>query len=151
MWLRVDSPATNATEVTITVIMKSRQEISSFVARCVTVGRVRPDAYYYFAQYEAIPYLLPTREELANTFLADAESQALSLGNWLSTPTGEVIASIVGEVIPATLQPEFPLIVDALKLAADLQQAKGRKQIGVGGIVALGLGIMILEANKGST
>jgi hypothetical protein len=72
----------------------------------------------------------------------------LGLANWLNTPTGEVVATIVAEVIPATLEPEFSLIVDALKLAADLQQAKGRTQIGVGGFVALVLGIAIREANK---
>jgi hypothetical protein len=140
------SPATTIEE---TVVMKSPKEVSSFVARRVLVGRVRPNAYYYYyAQYEAIPYRLPTREQLANAFLSDAEFRALGLANWLNTPTGEVVATIVAEVIPATLEPEFSLIVDALKLAADLQQAKGRTQIGVGGFVALVLGIAIREANK---
>lgn len=59
-----------------------------------------------------------------------------------------MIAEIVAEVIPSSLQPEFGLIVDGLKLAAGLQQNKGRAQIGLGSLVLLGVGILIKEGMK---
>jgi hypothetical protein len=126
----------------------SLQLLPSFVVRRLTVGRVQPGANYFYPSYFAVPYELPTVEKIAKDLLADAEFQSLKLGNWLNSPSGEVIAQIVAEVIPSTLQPEFGLIVDGLKLAADLQQKKGRGQIGLGSMVLLGVGILIREGVK---
>ena len=125
--------------------MNSTERLSDFVARRITVGRVQPGAgyRYFFAPYYLPPQSLPTKEELAHSLLADAEFQSLKLGNWLNSPSGEVIAQIVAEVVPSTLQPEFGLIVDGLKLAADVQKTNGRAQIGVGSLVLLFAGLVV--------
>lgn len=112
------------------------------------MGRIQPGADLRYAHYYALVESLPTKEALAAELLADAEFNALRLGNWLSSPSGEVIATIVAQVIPETLQPEFGLLVDALKLAADLQQSKGRAQIGFGTAAALLIGLVIREGLK---
>lgn len=130
--------------------MNSTERLSDFVGRRVQVGRVRPGAsyHYLYTPYYLPPPSLPTKEELAQNFLADAEFKSLKLGNWLNSPSGEVIAQIVAEVVPSTLQPEFGLIVDALKLAADLQKTNGRAQIGVGGLLLLFAGLIVSEGFK---
>ncbi len=132
--------------------MNSTERLSDFVARRVEVGRVKPGAsyHYLYAPYYLPPQSLPTTEELARNLLADAEFRSLKLGNWLTSPSGEVLAQIVAEVVPSTLQPEFGLIVDGLKLAADLQKTNGRAQIGVGGLVLLFAGLVMREGLKPS-
>lgn len=126
--------------------MNSTERLADFVARRVEVGRVRRGAYYrcspdYFMSLAS----LPSKEELAQVFLADAEFQSLKLGGWLGSPAGEGIAEAVAEVVPTTLQPEFSLIVEGLKLAADLQKAQGRAQVGAGSIFLLLGGLLVRE------
>jgi len=130
--------------------VNSTERLSDFVARHVTIGRVQPGAsyHYLYAPYYLAPQSLPTKEELAQSLLADAEFQSLKLGNWLNSPSGEAIAEVVAEVVPSTLQPEFGLIVDGLKLAADLQKTNGRAQIGVGSLVLLFAGLVVREGLK---
>ncbi len=128
--------------------MSSPEQLSDFVARRISVGRVQPGALYFYTPFYLVRQPLPTREELARSLLADAEFQSLKLGNWLTSPSGEVIAQIVAEVVPSTLEPEFELIVDGLKLAADLQKTNGRAQIGVGSLLLLFAGLVVREGLK---
>ncbi|MHB8394334.1 MAG: hypothetical protein ACYDC5_07510 [Candidatus Dormibacteria bacterium] len=128
--------------------MNSPEQLSDFVAKRIGVGRVQPGALYFYTPFYLVRQPLPTREQLAQSLLADAEFQSLKLGNWLNSPSGEAIAQIVAEVVPSTLQPEFGLIVDGLKLAADLQKTNGRAQIGVGSLVLLFAGLVVREGLK---
>ena len=130
--------------------MNAIERLPDFVGRRVQVGRVRPGASYdyLYAPYYLPPQPLPSKEQVAQDLLADAEFQSLKLGNWLNSPSGEVIAQIVAEVVPTTLQPEFGLIVGGLKLAADLQKTNGRAQIGVGSLLLLFAGLVVREGLK---
>lgn len=130
--------------------MNSPEQLSDFVAKGIGVGRVQPGAIYFYTPFYLVRQALPTKEELAQSLLADAEFQGLKLGNWLNSPSGEVIAQIVAEVVPPTLQPEFGLIVDGLKLAADLQKSNGRAQLIIGSLVFVLAGLVVKEGLKPS-
>jgi hypothetical protein len=70
--------------------------------------------------------------QIADTLLADAEFRALRLGTWLSTPTGELLAAAVAALTPPPFQQDAALLIEALQLAAQRQQAEARQKIAVG-------------------
>jgi hypothetical protein len=85
----------------------------------------------------------PTAEQLARELVADAEFQSLRLGTWLSTPEGELFARTVEMVAPPFYRQDAELLVEALKLAAKLQQRNERLAGGVliGAAVVIGLSL----------
>lgn len=90
----------------------------------------------------------PTADELAREFVADAEFQSFRLGTWLSTPDGEVFAQAVEMVMPPFYRQDAELLVDALRLAAKLQQRNER----VAGGVLIGAAVVIgLSLGRGGT
>ncbi|HEX9774439.1 MAG TPA: hypothetical protein VGB83_02510 [Actinomycetota bacterium] len=90
---------------------------------------------------------LPTAEDLARKIVADGEFLALRLGTWLRTPDGEVIAKAVSLVLPPPgLSVEFNLMVEALKLAAQLQHEAARQKV-AGPLALTGLvGLVVVGA-----
>lgn len=83
-----------------------------------------------------------TVEALAETFLDDADFQALRLGTWLGTPEGHVIAATVEHGLPYPYREYSRLFVLALTRAAESQAAherdKARKwMLTTGGVLAL--------------
>jgi len=119
-----------------------QQAIANYVHRRISVGRVHPGTPINLYPVYLGPHhgALPDHQTLAAAYLADEEFRALELGSWLGSPTGAFIAEAVALVIPAALQPEFNLIVDALKLAADRQKGETWGQIierGAVGLVAV--------------
>lgn len=84
----------------------------------------------------------PPAEQLAREFLADAEFQSFRLGTWLATPEGEVFAQAVEMVMPPFYRQDAELLVEALKIAAKLQQRNERLAGGIviGAVLVLGLG-----------
>jgi hypothetical protein len=66
----------------------------------------------------------------------------LRLGTWLGTTDGQIISSAVATVIPPTYRPEYNLVVDGLKLAAELQ-AQGKQKVAsiIGGVVLVVSGV----------
>lgn len=79
-----------------------------------------------------------TPRDVATSLLKETEFRALKLGTWLSTPDGELLAAAVEAIAPPPYRQDAELLVDALKLAAQLQQAEARQKILAGG-AALGL------------
>lgn len=73
----------------------------------------------------------PTAEEIARWYLKQAEFRALKLGNWLNTEEGEVIVWAIEQCLPLGYREDVELLVDALKLAAALQQKEERKAAGI--------------------
>jgi hypothetical protein len=82
--------------------------------------------------------------EVAGMLIADAEFKALRLGTWLSTPDGQLLASAIEKLAPAPFAEDTQLLIEALQLAAQMQQADARRKIlagvAVGGVIALALG-----------
>jgi hypothetical protein len=85
-----------------------------------------------------------TAAEIAGWLLRDAEFRALKLGTWLSTPDGELVAAAVEAIAPPPYRQDAELLIAALKLAAQQQQAEARQKIlagvAVGGVLALAIG-----------
>jgi hypothetical protein len=81
----------------------------------------------------------PSTEELSKVLLADAQAQALALGDLLRTPRGQVIEAGVAMVIPVAYAVDFKLFVEALTLASREQQRFGRNVAGAFALVAVAL------------
>jgi len=71
----------------------------------------------------------PSAEELARQLLAIAEFRAVQLGTWLGTTDGQVISEAVEMVLPMFYTEDVALLVEALKLAAAMQQRGGRQKV----------------------
>jgi hypothetical protein len=84
---------------------------------------------------------LITVEQLATNLLVDTEWQSLRLGTWLGTTDGQIISNAVAIVIPPTYRPEYNLVVDGLKLAAQLQAQGKQKVAGIVVILVAGVGL----------
>lgn len=80
---------------------------------------------------------LPTADVLAIRFLSDAKFRALQLGTWLGSTDGVLLTEAVSLALPGLYDPEFSLLVDGLKLAADSQASEGSKRAGLAGIAVL--------------
>ncbi|MHB1486586.1 MAG: hypothetical protein ACYCS7_14255 [Acidimicrobiales bacterium] len=70
----------------------------------------------------------------------DAGFQALELGTWLNSPDGAFIAEAVGQVLSPAFRPEYQLVVDGLKFAANHQRVAGWQR---------GVGVVVLTALLG--
>jgi hypothetical protein len=105
-----------------------------------------------FAMYQPLPGSLGvnryTPETLAQEFFASAEFKALQLGTWLGTPDGELIAAAVHAVTPPPYQQDIDLLVEALKLAAKVQQKDAREKAIVAGIGLAAVGALLATASR---
>lgn len=79
----------------------------------------------------------------------DAGFQALELGTWLNSPDGAFIAEAVGQVLSPAFRPEYQLVVDGLKFAANHQRVAGwQRAVGVVVLTALvGLGLWLSRSD----
>jgi hypothetical protein len=89
---------------------------------------------------------LPEVEALATQLLDDAEFRAIQLGTWLDTPDGQLISSAVLTLLPPAYRPETKLLVEALQLAAQMQQDAGKQRAGRVLIGSLGVAALIAIA-----
>jgi hypothetical protein len=84
-----------------------------------------------------------TAGQIADALLADAEFRALRLGTWLNTPSGELLTAAVTALTPPPFQQDIALLVEALHLAAQRQQAEARQKIAVGVLGGAALAIAL--------
>jgi hypothetical protein len=91
---------------------------------------------------------LPAAEQVAAELVRDTEFRALQLGTFLNTPSGEFVEQAVALAVPKGFVPEFALLVDALKLAARLQQGQARGNVILSAIGAVAIGILVNETRK---
>lgn len=113
-----------------------------------------PDASYghpgYWINVRIGPgWSLDTVEALAETFLADADFQALRLGRWLGTPQGHLIAAAVEMGLPYPYREFSHLFVAALTRAAELQAAQQKDKARSHLLVAAGALALTLAALVG--
>jgi hypothetical protein len=90
----------------------------------------------------------PTAEEIGKKLLDDAEFRALGLGSWLGTTDGEIIAGAVEQFLPPLYRQDAELLVEALKFAANLQQAKSREVAGAWALGSIGAAIFLAVGIK---
>jgi len=96
--------------------------------------------------FQAAP--LPAFEQVAAELVRDTEFRALQLGTFLNTPSGEFLEEAVALAVPRAFVPEFALLVDALKLAAKLQQGKARGTVILSAVGAVVIGVLVNEVRK---
>jgi hypothetical protein len=100
---------------------------------------------WYLQQTMASAY---SAEQIANALLADTEFRALKLGTWLTTPDGELLAAAVTALAPPPYRQDIELLIAALQLAVQRQQAEAREKI-VKGLVIGGLAALAAGAARG--
>ena len=61
-----------------------------------------------------------------------AEFEALRLGTWLDTPEGEFFAEAIEMVSPPFYRADVDLLIEALQIAANEQQHRGRRNVALG-------------------
>jgi hypothetical protein len=89
------------------------------------------------------PLQRPTTEQLANDLLSVAEFRSLQLGTWLSTTDGQILTKAVEMVAPPFYRQDVELLVDALKLAASMQQRESQQVAGKIALGAVVVGVVI--------
>jgi hypothetical protein len=129
----------------------TQDQLADFIRTRISVGRVQPGADYsplacYPMRYYPVP--LPTLEQAGAELVRNTEFRALQLGTFLNTPTGEFFEEAVALAVPRAFAPEFGLLVDALKLAAKLQQGEARGNVILTAIGAVAIGVIVNEARK---
>lgn len=66
-----------------------------------------------------------TAQELAEDLIANAEFRALQLGTWLNRPDVELITSAVEAIAPPPYRQDIQLLIEGMKLAAQVQRRDG--------------------------
>jgi hypothetical protein len=129
----------------------TQDQLADFIRSRISVGRVQPGADYSYSAWYPVPYhgaSVPTLELVAAELVRNAEFRALKLGTFLNTPTGDFVEEAVALAVPRAFAPEFALLVDALKLAAELQQGEARGNVILTAIGAVVIGVVVNEARK---
>ena len=122
--------------------MTKQEQIADFLNRYVTN---LPRSYGWYRQ-SLNPFggwqQRPTIEAVARELLGVAEFRELQLGTWLGTTDGEILTAAVEMVVPMFYVEDVELLVNALKIAAELQHKEGRQRAlltAAGAAVAIGL------------
>jgi hypothetical protein len=87
-------------------------------------------------------------EEIAGQLYADANFRALQLGTWLNTPDGELLAAAVEALTPPPYQQDIELLVEALQLAAKMQQRDARGNAVAAGLLIAAGGALLASAAR---
>ncbi len=129
----------------------TQEEITSFLDSYIEGW---PRVYYSPAYTLASRFRPPlmadrhTAAEIAAHLFADAEFRSLQLGTWLNTPNGQLITAAVEALTPPPYREDIQLLVEAVTLAAKMQQDAGRERAVTAGLV-LAVGGALLAASKG--
>ena len=124
--------------------MTKQQQIARFLDGYVTAW---PRVYSWYD--ELGPWPLPPRptpNQLADELLKVAEFRTLQLGTWLGTTDGQVIAEAVEMVSPPFYRQDIELLVEALRLAAEMQRTEGRERAGKVAVGAIGVAAVVAIA-----
>ena len=89
----------------------------------------------------------PTAEALAVEFLDNSEFLALRLSTLLGTTQGEIVAQAVEMVSPPPFREDVELLVDALQIAAKMQNQKIAGRFALVAIIATVVVILLASSN----
>ena len=131
--------------------MPTQDQLADFIRRRISVGRVQPGADNAYARLYPTLYPLaplPAYEQVAAELARDTEFRVLQLGTFLNTPSGDFVEQAVSLAVPRGFTPEFSLLVDAVQLAAKLQQGEARGNVILSAIGAVVIGVLVNEARK---
>jgi hypothetical protein len=121
--------------------MDKRQALTEFLSSRFDWERPPLAGFYDYIHFGDRPWYAnrPSPEELAEQLLQDAEFRSLQLGTALTTPEGQLIAHAVEAASPPFYRSDEKLLVEALTLAAKMQnrQMAGRLALGTVAVAAL--------------
>lgn len=88
---------------------------------------------------EAHPYWLQgSADDLATELARDADFNLIKWADWLESPDGELIDSIVSGLLPPPYNYGADVLADAVKIAARQRTRRRRLEVlGAGGVMAL--------------
>lgn len=89
-----------------------------------------------------------TTEQLATELFAEPAFRALHLGTWRRSPDAQLIASAIEALSPPPYRQDAALLVDAVTMAAQLQQDDGRQRAVAAGAVLAFLGAVSLTGRN---
>ena len=136
--------------------MTKQEEIAAFLERNVDWPRANvffrevlpPWAQNEFIYASNSQQTRPSAEVLAAEFLDNSEFLALRLGTLLGTPQGEIVAQGVEMVSPPFYREDVELLVDALQMAAKMQNKKIAGRFALGAIIATVALILLASSNQ---
>lgn len=111
----------------------------------VAVGRFPSQAPYFGADNTAP---LWSSAQLADHLLTLADFRSLDLGGWRGVVADAVISEALELVLPMWMQPEFGLLFEAVKIAAQRQRGESWTRIGVGAAVSTLVGLFFAAVAK---
>jgi hypothetical protein len=129
--------------------MTKQEQLADFLHRSVALPRaVSPYGPWAGGHAWAYPdgYMAtqrPSIETVAHEMLAHSEFRALQLGTWLGTTDGQVLVQAVEMVAPPFYRQDVELLVEALKLAASIQQREGQQAAGMFALGAIGVAVLV--------
>jgi hypothetical protein len=132
-----------------------REQIAAFIEKNVDWPRANaffrevplPWAQSEFIYASTSQQTRPTAEVLAAEFVENSEFLALRLGTLLGTPQGEIVAQGVEMVSPPFYREDVELLVDALQMAAKMQNKKIAGRLALGAIIATVALILLASSN----
>ena len=106
-----------------------------------------PRRQYQYGMYDWNPQPVMASHynaaRIADALLADARFRALRLGTWLSTPSGELVATAVAELSPPPYDEDITLLTEAVQLAAQRQHEEARQKLAAGLLGAAAIAIAV--------
>jgi hypothetical protein len=107
---------------------KITEFVDDYIAHWPRV-QVWPGQYYGLTWNQPAVTYQTTVQELADDLFANAEFRALQLGTWLNRPDVELITAAVEAITPPPYNQDIELLIEAIKLAAQLQRRDGWKSV----------------------
>ena len=126
--------------------MGKQQQLSQFLDQRIAWERLPPPSGWgspAWQRFNSTYQPRPTHEQLAKELLAIPEYRALQLGTWLGTTDGKIITEAVELVAPPFYREDIELLVDALKLAAQIQAQEGQDKAGKLALGAAGVAALV--------
>jgi hypothetical protein len=122
--------------------------LAQVVQQNVAVGRFPNQAFFmgglsagFPSPYGVAP--LPTAAELADYFLSLPEFRRLGLGGWQGVVADAVVSEALELIVPLWMQPEFDLLFEAVKIAAQRQRGESWTTIGTGAGASILVGLFL--------
>jgi hypothetical protein len=88
-------------------------------------------------------------EQVAVNLFTNAEFRTLQLGTWLRTPEGKLVTAAVEALAPPLYREDIELLVEAISLAAKMQQKDSRSRAAAAAIVIAVGGAILATASSG--
>jgi hypothetical protein len=110
--------------------MSKQEQIADFLDKHVTgLPRCHGPYRWYLSQGYVWDTSRESAQEIAEQFLAIAEFRSLQLGTWLGTAEGQIFIEAVEMVVPGFYVEDVDLLVEALRVAAELQQQRSQRRV----------------------